>query len=232
MDSNMYYSIYEQKSNDDLKALISDADDTDNAKAFAIKILTDRGIPTEEYRNTEQASNTKPSSNKGATITQDRYRTGIYRFFAMVIDGLVISLLAWLLKFPLNINSGILFVLVAIIELALPYAYSIILHANIGQTIGKMAMGVKVFNKDEQRPIGYGRALLRDIVPLTLLMFVQFMAFYEPSEKIDVVFYISTVMGLFLFTWSILELITMLFNAKRRAFHDYIAGTVVLKVKR
>ena len=32
--------------------------------------------------------------------------------------------------------------------------------------------------------------------------------------------------------WSILDIITMLFSDKRRALHDLIAGTVVLRLKK
>jgi len=37
-------------------------------------------------------------------------------------------------------------------------------------------------------------------------------------------------MGLILI-WSLLEIITMLFDRKGRAIHDFIAGTVVLRIK-
>jgi hypothetical protein len=36
--------------------------------------------------------------------------------------------------------------------------------------------------------------------------------------------------GAILFGWMLLEAVTMLTNAKRRAIHDFIAGTVVIRV--
>ena len=33
-----------------------------------------------------------------------------------------------------------------------------------------------------------------------------------------------------MFGWTLLEVLTMLTNAKRRAIHDFIAGTVVVRV--
>ena len=42
---------------------------------------------------------------------------------------------------------------------------------------------------------------------------------------------IGLVVMALIITWSLLEIITMLFNKKGRALHDMIAGTVVLRIK-
>jgi uncharacterized RDD family membrane protein YckC len=43
-------------------------------------------------------------------------------------------------------------------------------------------------------------------------------------------FYYNIVNGLFSLIWLGVELVTMLFNQKRRALHDYIAGSVVMDI--
>jgi len=95
-----------------------------------------------------------------------------------------------------------------------------------------MVMNVKIFDKDEKSVITYKQALLRDIVPLSIIMIIQFLSFFGNSTEMGLIYYISTVMGFFLLSWSLLEILTMLFDSKKRALHDYIAGTVVLKVYR
>ncbi|MDC2890391.1 hypothetical protein [Psychrosphaera algicola] len=38
-------------------------------------------------------------------------------------------------------------------------------------------------------------------------------------------------MGITMLLWHLLEIVTMLFSAKNRAFHDFIAGTVVVRIQ-
>ena len=232
MSTNMYYNIYNRKSDEELKSLLGNSDFTDDTKLIAIKILKERGSSTDEYLKLEKAIGAQRAINFRSGVARDRYRTGFDRFLAMTIDGFVISIISWFLSLPLITNSGIILGIAAIIELALPYAYSILLHGKGGQTLGKMVMNVKIFDKDEKSVITYKQALLRDIVPLSIIMIIQFLSFFGNSTEMGLIYYISTVMGFFLLSWSLLEILTMLFDSKKRALHDYIAGTVVLKVYR
>ena len=124
-------------------------------------------------------------------------------------------------------------------------AYTILFHAKWGQTLGKMAAGIRVTTLDG-RPIGYKHAVLRNSVDLVLCLLYavgaclaiwswtgpdyatldaaekhRLLASRNPTERLYSV--LSSV-----WTWS--EVIVLLFNEKRRALHDFIAGTVVIQV--
>jgi uncharacterized RDD family membrane protein YckC len=114
----------------------------------------------------------------------------------------------------------------AFLEL-MPYAYSILMHGRYGRTLGKRIMGLKVIDAGEKKEITYRQALLRDSVPLAgmfgVLLFplvspgTDRLAFDAWSESISL-------------GWFLTELVTAALNDKRRALHDHIAGTVVVKV--
>ena len=92
-------------------------------------------------------------------------------------------------------------------------------------------------NLAEDRVPTYGQAFVRDIgivVPHTTVMayylFLIFSGEYDPAtltQRDDAVWLQH--LGVLALTWYLLEIATMLTNRKRRALHDFIAGTVVVK---
>ena len=68
----------------------------------------------------------------------------------------------------------------------------------------------------------FGAALVDFCV---LLPFQVLMMWIGSQSKLAVFMFVIPIVG-FLWTWS--ELIVMLFNQRRRALHDFIAGTVVI----
>ena len=116
------------------------------------------------------------------------------------------------------------------------YVYSVYFLGAHGQTPGKMAFGVVVLDASELRHVTYLQALKRDAVPLAatliLLPYQLFQIltgrFYllhpgSPPDKI------SMLISLILTGWFLLEIVTMAFSSRRRAIHDFIAGSVVVK---
>jgi len=101
-----------------------------------------------------------------------------------------------------------------------PYVYSVVSHGKYGRTIGKKLMGLKVIDKSEQQEIGYRQAFIRDAFPISITLLVLIGSSWGLVQE-----QISFVNS----AWFVLEVVTVLFNQKRRAFHDYIAGTVVVK---
>jgi len=73
-----------------------------------------------------------------------------------------------------------------------------------GQTVGKMAMGIAVRDVETGGPVGAGRALLRRF------------------------FFFATYFGLILF---LLNALSPLWDARRRAWHDKIARSCVVSVR-
>ena len=167
-----------------------------------------------------------------------KYRTFWLRVAAVFVDSLVF------------VVPGIIGVVVtrkldssvtdigAYVDLILNYlylAYSVLLHAKYGQTVGKMVAGVKVVRVSDEGNIGFKQAALRDIVPLVyLIISIAFWFVYGFSGGDGLgVSIVATILMLSVFLlpfWGLAEIVTMLFNAKRRAVHDFIAGTVVIRV--
>jgi len=169
---------------------------------------------------------------------ENKYRTFWRRFWAHFVDGLLVGI-------PLVIFIVVLERTGAIQSASGPYlqqftslvglSYYIIMHAKFGQTVGKMATGVKVFDKSEGIDISWKQAVLRDIVPVVFFVvslgYVVYFgvsideAVESGSEGVLLNAYLYSTIA-----WSLAEIFTMLFNRKKRAVHDFIAGTVVVRV--
>lgn len=168
-------------------------------------------------------------------MVAERYRTFWPRFWAGAIDGLVFL--------PLSIGDAYMSspqrgpaVLISwtIISYEAYWLYSVLLHARYGQTLGKRAMDVKVLDVSESRIPTFSQAVLRDIgyivlnwLSLTYMIYLVLSHQYVRNGEINglpgrVLVYAGG-------GWFLLEVLTMLTNSKRRAFHDLIAKTVVLR---
>ena len=162
----------------------------------------------------------------------NQYQTGSPRVGAVVIDNFIIQIaqipFVWLFRADI---TALFNAVGALVVCLLPVGYSVFMHGRFGQTLGKFFCGVKVLTLNGSR-ITYEHAIRREIVPCLLLPiwiwtfgYLAIYREYPPS-------------GMFLWAqqiclfWGVLELITMFFNEQRRAIHDFIAKTVVVRVKR
>jgi uncharacterized RDD family membrane protein YckC len=122
--------------------------------------------------------------------------------------------------------------------------YNIYFVGRWGQTIGKMALKIKVVALDGAAA-GFQRALYRHSVDLAFSMITSGLTIYALmsvtdaeynflvlDERIDL---LSQKNGSFreafdwlYLAWTASELVVLLMNEKRRALHDFIAGTVVI----
>jgi len=168
-----------------------------------------------------------------------KYKTFWRRLVAGIIDGLVFLPLTMVGMWVTYNAASIPLSAFAAWHAAssfIYFAYSIILHGKYGQTLGKMAMKVRVMDVSEARPITYRQAVLRDIFPLvaTLALLprdvIQILNgtsyMLNPGTMPDG---ISMALGFVMMGWGLLEVVTMLMNSKRRAVHDFIAGSVVVR---
>ena len=157
-----------------------------------------------------------------------RYKTFGKRFLASIIDGIFLTIIAVILQlFMSDSVQDVVFTF-------MPFIYSIYMHGNSGQTIGKQYMDIEVVTFNDEKSIGYLRAFKRDLVPLLALVIMYVLTSYLPVDEADINpeswLYISiSILGASHAIWYILEFFTMLFNKKRRAIHDFIAGTVVVR---
>lgn len=158
----------------------------------------------------------------------DKYRTFAPRLLALVLDTVLLLPLTIAADMATGMEAGettkqsIIFGLnVAAV------VYFVVMHALFGQTVGKMLMKVKVVDLTEA-PIGFKRAILRDI-PQIIFTFFSLVPFLTAplSENPELQVNILT---LGLMAWSFADIAVFLSNEKRRALHDYIAGTVVVRI--
>jgi uncharacterized RDD family membrane protein YckC len=170
----------------------------------------------------------------------DRYCTFWPRFWAESVDALVL----W----PLTLASGIAasagasneaMVVVSGVVSAAAFVYTAVMHGRFGQTVGKMAVKVQVVDARTGDRISWRQAFIRESIPLgmTLILFASLLV----APTVDVlpldaaasdVPSLSEAEWLLLalpMLWFAAEVVTMLTNAKRRALHDFVAGTVVVR---
>jgi uncharacterized RDD family membrane protein YckC len=109
--------------------------------------------------------------------------------------------------------------------------YEIVMHGLYGQTLGKMSCRVIVRDISE-RPLSMKQAVLRDIVSLALAAFGLWVYVPQVIQGGSIDFtnppFLSGLFSNLCIGWTLIDAVTMLTNNKRRALHDYIAGTVVI----
>jgi len=123
--------------------------------------------------------------------------------------------------------------------------YSIYFHYKFGATLGKMAVGIKV-TLPNGNSIGLKNSFLRSSVDLVFSFFMvlaQIIAINnaDPEQYLELGFFERTQYILPLLpawyalvntssqVWVWGEFIVLLTNKRRRAIHDFIAGTVVIQ---
>lgn len=165
----------------------------------------------------------------------EKYNTLGSRFVAAFIDGIVMI--------PVGILSGIIPVTESFSKIAIvwnvvisliPVIYTIWLHTNYGQTLGKKVMKVKVVDISEN-PITFTQAVIRSL-PQMLPVFLTASALINQIQSSAINLFSNEqfqnmYMGMYFLygVWVIGNCISALVTEKKRALHDLIAGTVVVK---
>lgn len=158
----------------------------------------------------------------------ERYSTFWPRFWAPSIDSIILWPITRLLPLAILYIMPSALNALSILTTLSYYAYSIYFHGTRGGTIGKLKCKIKVVRAENEKKIGIREALLRDSIPLVLsLALYGYILLLEPVE-IGQSRYLQIVPAIY-GIWFLAEIITMLTNEKRRALHDFIAGTVVVR---
>ena len=167
-------------------------------------------------------------------MIEQKYSTFWPRFCAGFVDGLILMPISLGCTYLLQHSESTgLRVLAFMVNSSTYLVYSIWMIGTRGQTLGKMACKIIVLDVSE-RPVTIKQAVLRDILGVVLLPFnlaieipriLQGVNIYEPKNITTIDWIIMYSSGI----WLLLELITMLTNDKRRALHDFIAGSVVIR---
>lgn len=154
-----------------------------------------------------------------------KYQTFFRRLGATLIDAVIFLPVLFLSNelFGPNPEKSISW---QIIQNGLYYAYSIIGHTLYGQTIGKRLTSIIVVqNEDESKLLSFYQSFMRDSIGVAIFLLQIFILVfnYGDTEIGEQIISLSTLV------WIIAEMVTMLFNNKRRSIHDYIAKSVVRK---
>jgi uncharacterized RDD family membrane protein YckC len=162
------------------------------------------------------------------------------RIFAGIIDG-VLYIPILILPYQFHYSSGISFILMSSCLMVISYSYIIIFMTIRGQTIGKMFVKIKVTKVDGNK-IKFKQSFIRSSVDLSfsfLIIITYFIILgHLPESSFSNISY-QEVIKLFhtpllepanwlMNLWFLSEFVTLLFNNKRKALHDFLAGTVVL----
>ena len=169
-----------------------------------------------------------------------KYRTAWRRLWAGLVDGAIFLPFGWLDDVLWrNVASPMVLVPWFVLYSFLMVGYSIGFHWAWGQTLGKRLAGVRVFNVAGGR-LSFRQAALRDILPLSLTLVGVPMDVPKVAQGINPLLpQAGGLAGLSMFqmfvlwaslAWFVVEVVTMLSNRRRRALHDFIAGSVVMKV--
>jgi len=134
------------------------------------------------------------------------------RFAALFIDGIVLSLsvvvLGWILNVVIgnsldNVSVNTLSLIGQVMGFILFILYFALMESSSKQgSVGKMALGIKVVDKNGQK-ISFGRAILRNIVKMLSLRF-----------------------------WFVLvvSIVLVVIIKEKKSIHDKLVGTAVVRV--
>ena len=161
-----------------------------------------------------------------------KYDTFWKRYLASFIDSLIFLPLPLVTHQYERSTNTTAFLLFTILHVFLFTSYLVIGHGRYGQTVGKYLMGVKVMDVNEKDVIGYLIAFIRECVWFFAQMAGIVYLIVSTTESVEPIAihetYYKSIVGLITSTWFLLEVVTLLFNKKKRALHDFIAGSVVV----
>jgi len=162
-----------------------------------------------------------------------KYKIGKRRLLAAILDAIIVSVPYLVVtQNATHFENYTLVFWVAIIYPIIQISYSVLGHYYYGQTLAKSVLNIKVTDISESRKLTFKQAIYRDSVWI-LVEIGGFVALILQSYNLytDSMFFntVSFIANGFATWWFLLEVVTMFTNKKRRAIHDFLAGTVVIK---
>lgn len=152
------------------------------------------------------------------------------RFQALILDSILLLPLSIFdqLLHGADFSPAAKLVLLFTLNLA-GTIYFIAMHTIFGQTVGKMLMKVKVLDASAEAPVKFYQACLRDLPQI--LFVVGSFVFLNPlaSDEINSPEYVKNPFVILMILWGFADIASVFTNEKRRALHDYIGGTVVVR---
>jgi len=208
---------YCEKCGEPLSGEVSHQNSPEESSQPQPKSSAQENLPPSGYQRNEASpyAPTQKASYQGVAI----------RFVAILIDWIIIGVITSIINLPLTVGGAMNYVVnvnnatgqvsisggpsaavlgwVALISLAVPFLYYTLLQGRFGQSVGMMAVKIKVVNEDGS-PIDYGAAAVR-----TVLMIIDAIPYFIPY-----------LLGAILI-WS---------SDQKQRLGDKIAHTIVIKV--
>jgi uncharacterized RDD family membrane protein YckC len=189
--------------------------------------------------NTDPASSSQSSESPDAPAL-----AGVWaRFASLVLDGLLWTPVALGVAYAASRSPdwGVFLFPAALVSFV---AYQVIFHARFGATVGKMILRIRVVRTDYS-PIDLNAALKRSFVdavfrlglatvsvqvirslgPIPVDSMMTFVKALQANKSYATLSNLESI-------WTLSEIATCLFHRRRRALHDLIAGTLVVKKSR
>lgn len=163
----------------------------------------------------------------------ERYRTFLPRLIALLVDSFIMLPIGILDDWfrQAEFSRPFFYVWIPLSSLVFP-VYMILMHGFYGQTLGKMWMNVKVLDAQTEEPIRMRQAILREAPQLAFNLAAIYLgiAYFGAAPESEAVRQPTTIFMGLTFVWVLADIVTFFANEKRRALHDFIAGTVVVKL--
>lgn len=188
---------------------------------------------------------------KQTPLTIDGIRESLYagfwiRFGSLLLDILIISPVIFLVLYINGLSKNAYYYTVLPI-LIFHFWYNIYLVQKNGGTPGKLLSGIKIL-KTDGTDLTWREAILRHIVSFSLTIFITIITiialsqsdteYYESLNWMKKQQYLMTLLPVYfsIYTWTSNiwtygELFVLLFNKRKRALHDFIADTVIVRTK-
>lgn len=165
------------------------------------------------------------------------------RLASILIDAAVFSPFL-LLSFWLDSISRTTSLVAAVVYIMLVVTYDISFVAKYGQTLGKMAVGIKIVKIDGQL-VSWKEAILRHSVniifaiingvvlcyAITKIPESEYISLSWKARDLRINEFYPAWINMMSYVWIWSEVVVLLFNKRKRALHDFIAGTVVIQTK-
>jgi uncharacterized RDD family membrane protein YckC len=165
------------------------------------------------------------------------------RLGANLLDAIISIPILFLVAYINSLNKNMYF-FTLVPNLLFSFWYHIYLPKKHGGTLGKLIVGIKILKTDASS-IGWKESFLRysiNIVFLILNAIIMTIGIIFANDEIynslpwlqKSGYVLSSVKGYKIFSnissiWVWSEVIVLLFNKRKRAIHDFIAGTVIIK---
>ena len=148
------------------------------------------------------------------------YASRLQRFIAFIIDVIVLAVIVGILttigivEFSVSEEAS---TTDGLIQAIIVVAYYVILTVAFGATLGKMAMGMKVVDRDGNKA-GAGPVLIREVIARALGALLASVVGAGIGEAVGLAV-------------AIIIVIMILFDERRQGLHDKVGGTFVVKAR-